>query len=133
MKSKAIFLLVIFLLNTLVGFACAIGLEADHEDHHEHDHGAHEHAGKTKAKSGFDLSKEEACCETLVNNQLSLSKAVPESSKLTVFSPIFWLKDPFCHTLIVLNDFILIKTVYLEQRSRPPNQNIRIAIQSFQI
>ena len=45
MKSKAIFLLVVFLLNTAVGFGCALHMShsEDHEAHHDGHKHHHEH------------------------------------------------------------------------------------------
>ena len=93
MKTKAIFLLVIFLLNTVVGLACAVGMERDNhgesdvhvsskKNNHKHDHqhkGAHVH--KHSASNGPNLSKEDPCCKTLVNDLVVQGKLVPQSVK----------------------------------------------------
>lgn len=131
MRSKAIFLLVIFLLNTVVGFGCALGMEGDHHDgNHSH---VHRHEYKTTPISGQNLSHEDLCCKTLVNDLVTQSKLIPESGKVQVVLPAIWLPD-FIHALLVpVAPIKLDQRFYVEQRSRPPNHDIRIVIQSFQI
>lgn len=129
MKSKAIFLLVIFLLNTVVGFGCALAMEANHHDHHHA--GGHEH--KTTPISGQNFTKEDPCCKTLVNDLVTQSKLVPEISKVQVVSPVLWLTSHSYSLLIPVTDVELGRGAYADHRERPPNKDIRIVIQSFQI
>ncbi|MEQ7802133.1 hypothetical protein ABDJ41_20220 [Pedobacter sp. ASV1-7] len=140
MKSKAIFLLVIFLLNTVVGFGCALAMEVgDHDEpahhgHKDHDHhhaGGHEH--KTTPISGQNFTKEDPCCKTLVNDLATQSKLVPEISKVQFFLPVLWLTDHSYSLLIPVTDVKLGRGAYADHRERPPNKDIRIVIQSFQI
>lgn len=146
MKSKAIFLLVIFLLNTVVGFGCALGMEGDHNDenhshpesaHHVHKDQNHHHSGvhehKTTPISGQNFSKEDPCCTTLVNDLVTQSKLVPENGKVQVVLPIMWLPDYSYALLIPVTDVELDQSLYVHHRERPPNEDIRIVIQSFQI
>lgn len=131
MKTKAIFLLVIFLLNTVVGFGCALGMEDDFHDHEHHHAKGHEH--QTTPISGQHLSKEDLCCKSLVNDLVTQSKQIPESVKVQVLVPIICLPD-FIHALLApLTSIKLAKSVYVDHRERPPNQDIRTVIQSFQI
>ena len=145
MKTKAIFLLVIFLLNTVVGFACAVGMERDNhgesdvhvsskKNNHKHDHqhkGAHVH--KHSASNGPNLSKEDPCCKTLVNDLVVQGKLVPQSVKNQVILPVLLLPDYNYNFLIPSVKLALKKSVYAGQRERPPNRDIRISINSFQI
>lgn len=146
MKSKAIFLLVIFLLNTVVGFGCALGMEGDNHDenhshaelaHHEHkDHDHHHsvnHEHKSSPLSGLNYSKEDPCCKTLVNDLVTQSKLVPENAKVQVVLPILWLPNYAYALLVQVLDIAPNQSVYADHRERPPNGDIRIAIQSFQI
>lgn len=141
MKSKAIFLLVIFLLNTVVGFGCALGMEEDHHEdqspHHVHKANNHHHSDghehKTSPISGQNFSKEDPCCKTLVNDLVTQSKLVPENGKVQVVLPIMWLPDYFYALLVPVTDVELDQSVYIDHRERPPNEDIRIVIQSFQI
>ncbi|WP_316822992.1 hypothetical protein [Pedobacter gandavensis] len=142
MKSKAIFLLVIFLLNTVVGFGCALGMEVDfHDPHHSYkvdnhsdkDHEHHHAIGKSTQISGQHVSQEDLCCKSLVNDLIIQSKQIPESIKFQAPVPIISLPD-FSHSLLApLASVKLAQSVYADHRERPPNQDIRIAIQSFQI
>lgn len=146
MKSKAIILLVIFLLNTIVGFGCALGMEGNphdeghsheesanhvHKDHNHHHSIGHEH--KATPISALNFSKEDPCCKTLVNDLVTQSKLVPENGKVQIVLPIVWLPDYSYALLIPVIDVELDQNVYVDHRERPPNKDIRIVIQSFQI
>lgn len=146
MKSKAIFLLLTFLLNTVVGFGCALGMEVDRHDethvylktvshiHKDHDH-HHADEAQQKASPASELSflKENLCCKTLVNDLVTQSKLVPESGKVQVALPVLWLPDYSYALLIPAIDVKLDRSFYVDRRERPPNKDIRIVIQSFQI
>lgn len=144
MKSKAIFLLVIFLLNTVVGFGCALGMEAEHheeghaheesanhahKDHDHHDATGHEH--KATAISGLNFSQEDPCCKTLVNDLVTQSKLIPENGKMQVVLPAMWLFN--YGILIPVATVEPDQTGYADKKEKPPNRDIRIVIQSFQI
>jgi len=132
MKSKAIFLLVTFLLNTLVGFGCALGMEAKHHENHaqSHEHG-HEH--KTNTASGLSFSNEDLCCKILVNDLLTQSKLIPEISKLPVLMPMMLVSANAYGLLVPVSAVELDQNAVVNHRERPPNSDIRIIIQSFQI
>jgi len=145
MKNKAIFLLVIFLLNTVVCFACAVGMERDthgeshlhvssKKDNHKHSHQRHGgHVHEDGGSKGLGLAKEEPCCKTLVNVLVIQGKLVPQSVKIQAILPFLLLPD--YHYNFLISSFRLDpdKSVYARQRGRPPNKDIRIAINSFQI
>ncbi|MFF5383322.1 hypothetical protein [Pedobacter suwonensis] len=144
MKSKAIFLLVIFLLNTVVGFGCALGMEEDHDNHshtkaavhehkdHQHNHGeSHEH--QVTSIPGLNFSKEDPCCKKLINELTIQSKLIPGSAKVLVVLPVVWLTN-YAYTLLVpVSSIEPDQSGYVDHRYRPPNEDIRISIQSFQI
>lgn len=145
MKSKAIFLLVIFLLNTVVGFGCALAMDGnDHDENHSHEKTNHTHKDhnhdhlkghehKSTPISDQNLANEDHCCKTLVNDLVTQSKLVPESGKVQVVLPVMWLPDYSYALLIPVAVEELDQRVYVDQRERPPNEDIRIVIQSFQI
>lgn len=154
MKSKAIFLLVIFLLNTLVGFGCALGMEANHhkdqqahelsaqmkEHHHvghdKQDHAEsqeHRHEHKTNTASGLSFSNEDLCCKILVNDLLTQSKLIPEIGKLPVLMPMVLVSANAYDLFIPVSVGELDQNAEVNHRERPPNSDIRIIIQSFQI
>jgi len=146
MKSKAIFLLVIFLLNTVVGFACALGTEEihDNDNHshtkaavHEHKDHQHNHAKghehQMTSTPGLDPLKEDPCCKKVVNELTIQSKLIPETAKVLVNLPVIWLAN-YPYTLLVPTSSIERgQSGYIDHRYRPPNEDIRISIQSFQI
>lgn len=135
MKSKAIFLLVIFLLNTLVGFGCALGMEASTHTHKGHDHGHHHattHEHNTTPVSGLKFSQEDPCCKTLVNDLVTQSKLVPESGKV-ILLPLMWLPVYSYALSVPPVDIEQLQNVPATQSERPPNPDIRILIQSFQL
>lgn len=112
MKSKALFLLIAFLLNTVVGFACAIHMDVKpHHHHHQH----------------------ESCCKSTVNSLLSQAKVVPETVKTAAQIPT--LLSGFYHdfTQIYLVLTSTEQQPFADSSAHPPIKDIRIAIQSFQI
>ena len=143
MKSKALFLLVTFLLNSIVGFACAITMEAAHshsvahshrQTAHTHQHSTHQHAHSNSVanKQGGDKSDKHGCCKDEVSKFNSLAKIAGQAGKIDTkvpvldLTPIFFAGEP-----------VTIKSAgysnYIANRQRPPNSKIRILIQSFQI
>jgi ABC-type nickel/cobalt efflux system permease component RcnA len=146
MKSKAIFLLVIFLLNTVVGFGCALGMEENHNDEnhshakaavHEHKDHQHNHAKSHEhqiaSMPGLDFSKEDPCCKKVVNELTIQSKLMPETAKVLVVLPVVWLTNYAYTLLFPVSSIEPDQSGYLDHRYRPPNEDIRISIQSFQI
>lgn len=132
MKSKAVFLLVLFLLHTLVGFGCALGMEPSGHKDHDHNH-AHVHEHKTPPVSGLNFSKQDPCCKNLVNDLVTQSKLVPESGKVQVVLPVLWLPDYSYSLGLRVASTELKENIFADQKERPPNRDIRIVIQSFQI
>lgn len=141
MRMKALFLLTIFMLNIAAGFCCVLNL--CHKDHHQ----ATEHhlADLPVSSVGFHhhqnvastlvvtISKDETCCQCAAHNFASPAKLLPQSVKgdiqLSVAFIIF--HPPFA--LITVPNGPLKGQNLLVKRQRPPTQNIRITIQSFQI
>ncbi len=152
MRTKALFLLVIFLLNYVVGIACALEKEIKlipEEDHshstsasqsHSSDHShvgeqSHhtEEAAKKSLNSTTSNSKDDnGCCTDEVTKFDSLDKNTNQFGKIEI-------KTSVTSFLITnypsLNSFQESKgfSKYFANRQRPPNTNIRIFIQSFQI
>ncbi|SDK25329.1 hypothetical protein SAMN04487898_10711 [Pedobacter sp. ok626] len=131
MKSKAICLLVIFLLNTVVGLGCALTMEGNHHDEN-HSH-ADRHGQKDKPITRLISSTEDHCCKTLVNDLVAQSKLIPDSAKAQVALSFIWLPDFSYKLFAPLISTQLEQRFYVDHRSRPPNEDIRIVIQSFQI
>ncbi|HMJ47628.1 MAG TPA: hypothetical protein VK498_09870 [Ferruginibacter sp.] len=157
-QLKAAFLLMVFSLNTIIGFACAVGLDMNFNSKHHHDeqiteavihihkdgkkHIHHEKKGHHNNKSsgkhheknnGKTNEDKENCCNEKVKDFQQLDKAVPG-----VFSLIHALQLtaalPFYNIIIIPPHHNIVKDIKPFVRSyHPPIQDIRIAIRSFQI
>ena len=160
-KIIAAFLLTVFSLNTVVGFACSVGIDMGYNSKHHHDEAiteateavVHVHKdGKEhihyEKKNGHDHSKshhhdqvskdaksndeKDNCCNDEVLQIQQLDKSVPQS--LNIIHPVFLTAffDAFYN--VPLPSFDIVKDIKQFVRSyHPPISNIRIAIQSFQI
>ena len=156
-KIKALFLLSAFSLNTVVGFACSVGVDmgfnSKHHDEQEstepvvhihaegkkhihyekkekHNHGKshrHEKADDQKSKKSADN-----CCNDQVLKFEQLDKSIPYS--LHIVHPIFLISSFDVFNDTDLSDPGIVKNIKQFVRSyHPPISNIRIEIQSFQI
>ncbi len=141
---NAAFLLIIFSLNMIIGFACAVGLDMGFNSHH-HDgdettmlntsyhHNASQHQGE--ADNDHHKSKEgkENCCNDQVMKFTQIDKSVPQSIKtisptfLTAFVSANYGID------ILYTSYINTSIKYFVRSYHPPIADIRIAIHSFQI
>jgi hypothetical protein len=142
MKSKAIFLLAIFMLNTLVGFGCALHF---HQHCHSNDHShaaavahhkghhlasAKEHGTKIMLNLGF--SKEKPCCKNLNNNLATRAKLNQETSNVLVQVPVLWFRNYY--TFVPLISIARLNIVRSGSADfKLPDKDIRVAIRSFQI
>jgi hypothetical protein len=137
-KLKAAFLLVVFSVNTIVGFACAIGIDMGFNSSHHHEEKeltVHQSPKHNKIETGNDKSNEDNdnCCHNKVANIAQSDKSLPQ-----YYSGI----NPFFFTLFVsffynINSLttsqVVINIRYFYRSYHPPISDIRIAIQSFQI
>lgn len=147
-RFKAALLLTVFGLNTIIGFACSLGLDMGfnkpqhgkiteegtvhiHKDGKRHIHkkeasnATHHHTNKPTA------SKKDDCCkEKIVKLQRGDKSA--QYSKTTVQVPVYVLpKDDTRIAPVQPVDPFLQTDV--PRHFHPPPRDIRIAIQSFQI
>ncbi|MBN8718693.1 MAG: hypothetical protein J0H85_04555 [Sediminibacterium magnilacihabitans] len=106
-KIKALFLLAIFSLNTVVGFACSLGLdmgfnsrhhsheESEKQEHvnghhhegnksHSHQHGpvSHHHTDSGNNIASFSSPGEENCCTDFVVGFQNTDKQIAEKSSI---------------------------------------------------
>ncbi len=144
-------MLVVFALNTIVGFACSIGIDMGFNSKHNHNNKAaeavvhlhkdgkkhvhndnsHNHdQANSHHKSGSDKDN---CCNDKVTKFAQLDKCVPKS--LNVIHPIFFtaLVSTFYNINIPLFSQSSRNIKYFVRSHHPPIPDIRIAIQSFQI
>lgn len=147
-KIKALFLLLVFSLNTLAGFACSVGLDMGYNAHHHaqgkssaHEHGKAHHLQKHRhhhqqATAKFSVgSSNDDCCSNDVAKFTLLDKSLVDNS-LKLEIPV---------------SFLAFSTAFLAQTEKEPSvavnsrfqfvrrscflndTDLRIAIQSFQI
>ncbi|MEO7048565.1 MAG: hypothetical protein ABI091_24915 [Ferruginibacter sp.] len=148
-KIKAAFLIVVFAMNTVVGFACAVGIDMGFNGgHHDDDDKAmemaiHVHADGVKHNhhnetgkhhhDNKDHSKKDDCCNNKVVKISQTDKAVPQSGTMlhpafvTAFISSFYSTDVLYAAMQIPN----IK--YYLQNYHPPIPDIGIAVQRFQI
>jgi len=146
-QLKAVLLLIVFGLNTLIGFACAMGVDmsfrsAHHQDEavevsvHVHADGKkHEHRNKIDKHKGEkkNTSKKDDCCNEKVVKISQEDRAIPQSNILP--NPVFF--TAFIATYNNINIFypsqVTSSIRYFVRCYHPPIPDIRIVIQSFQI
>ena len=150
-QLKAAFLIIVFSLNTIIGFACAIGIDMGFNSTHHHNEEAtevtihihadgkkHEHHNKTEKHHEEEINHDKAnnnkdnCCHDKVIKITQVDKSIPQSLTainpvfFTTFIPSFYNTDP-----LFTSQSRSIK--YFVRNYHPPILDIRIAIQSFQI
>lgn len=155
-QIKAAFLVLVFGLNPIIGFACSInigmGFNSSHHGHdetgavvHIHKDGKkhihhekkqdhkkpHSHSGEKKGHSEKEKKKDN-CCTGQVKKFEELDKSLPQSLNITHpdFQTAFF--DVYYNAELPAND--IVRNIKQFVRSyHPPIPDIRIAIQSFQI
>jgi hypothetical protein len=158
MKSKALLLLFIFLLNTATGFACALrmsiheheeGMEQHHEEseateqgHHGQEAKEHHHAHQSISPRGVhevpslnstSIANNDACCQSAVNTFNNLAKVTPQSGQIILLAPFTYIGGYHQFFLKPVSVIQGNRFVTIDGRRRPPTYPIRIALQSFQI
>ena len=88
-RFRALFLLTVFSLNTVAGFACSVGVDMGYNTkHHPHEKDGHssghthkhKHNHVHKPATGFKLTAaKDDCCSDHVNDFARLEKALPNS------------------------------------------------------
>ena len=133
MKAKALFLLVVFLFNTIVGFGCSIFMD---KVIHQHLGGAHHKInfeGSIKNSLAKVIEKEASCCKTISNNLLVQVKLLPDDTKINSVAPAL-IPIHLSHCTFSERITIPVKAHQIEQhRYYLPHPDIRVSIQSFQL
>jgi hypothetical protein len=147
---KAAFLLTVFALNTVLAFACSLGVKLGYNNQHHHEaatvkttadshnhdsdnstkHGEHAPAAHHHDKS--DAAKDDCCTENALKFQTE-DKKLQQAQNTTLKTPVF---VAFLSLILGL-DLAPIETKTgtknLIRQYYPPPPDIRLAIQSFQI
>lgn len=158
-QLKSLFLMVVFSINTIIGFACAIGvdmryntshhseMEISRSNTHSHEHGHgntlphHDGHGKTvthdshhsEAADAHNDSDKDDCCSDDVVKLLEQEKNIVKASLIDhpVFTNFYLVH--FYHTELTFHNSVNRDKKYFVRNHHPPIPDIRIAIQSFQI
>lgn len=147
-KLKAALLLLVFGMNTAVGFACAAGVDMGFNATHHHDEEAkevvvhthadgkkHNHHNKASVHQHDkkNTSKKDDCCNDKVVKLVQADKVVPQSN--TIINPVFFaaFTATWFNIDILYSSQASTSIKYFVRSYHPPISDIRIAIQSFQI
>lgn len=154
-KFKAVFLTILFLSNTVVGFACTIGADMVFNKEHHDEHSAipatkvHSHPKGTKPHSHSNNnaessaahshkkkqeSKKDNCCKDEVAKFVAVDKQI--SKTISIKAPQMFAD--LLRPVFILADVEMASGNTPDQRyfvrcHHPPIPDIRIAVQSFQI
>jgi len=148
-QSKAAFLTFVFLLNTIVGFACAIGtdmgIKTDHHQKseisahsHKHDDGhKHKHPEHKQAAADHHAAEKskDNCCKEEVAKLTKADKLHQSSFDYSQLSLPSFILPTVVHNFGRTTGIVLVNNSnsYFGRHCRPPIADVRIAIQSFQI
>ncbi|WP_081153208.1 HYC_CC_PP family protein [Niastella vici] len=143
-QLKAVFLLIVFSLNTIVGFACAAGLNMGFNKHHHHETGsrstiAHHHEkGTPHHHHHEELAKSKTtdnhnCCTDNATQLSGSDKLLSQTINSGIETPVALIA---LHFLYSANLSSFIQDTKKIQVVRPyvlNSRGIRVSIQSFQI
>lgn len=138
-KLKAAILLIVFVLNTILGFACSVGLDMGF-NHHHHEEGTeisttHHDEDVIIYSSKTSVIPFENCCNQKVIEIARADKQVSASIHITI--PFFNSNTDFLHPGIVCENLLsqVENTTkwYLVQGHHPPIIPIYIVVQNFRI
>lgn len=143
-KYKAAFLLIVFALNTVVGFACAMGADMGfnskhHHDedevasasvHHDHDSNSHHHEEAAADKSKDD----DNCCHNSVVQLSAQDKLLANVVTISLESPVTLVfLHSFYISFLATSDKIINQENGTVRWQFPASPDIRVSIQSFLI
>ncbi len=141
-QFKAAILLIVFSLNTVIGFACAVGLDMGFNSHHHeesaievtenHHHDKSHHHDEADIHHHQTNNNKDNCCNDGVMKFQQVDKNIATSFSLV--NPLFFTSFLISYYNIdILSSNNRISEIKYFVRSHPPIPDIRIAIQSFQI
>ncbi len=151
-QFKAAFLMIVFSLNTIIGFSCAIGMDMGFNSKYHQDemkiasmqmhanaknrcHNEKATSTHSEAINNHHSSKDgkHNCCNDGVLKFSQLDKSVPGTSN--DINPVFLITfiSSFYNNGILFQSLETPAIKYFVRSYHPPIPDIRIAIQSFQI
>ncbi len=147
-QLKAAFLIIVFSLNTIIGFSCAVGMDMGiNSKHHQEEetvettthihstvnshHAASAHQEKTCCN--HTPNGKNNCCNDEVLKFSQLDKTVPGT--LNIAAPVFSIAfiSSFYNIDLSASAVKNANASFFSRSHHPPIPDIRIAIQSFQI
>ena len=142
-QLKAVLLLVVFGLNTVIGLACALGVDMGFNSSYHDEEAAkvdvladgkmHNHEKESHSYSQKHKDKKDNCCNDSLAKLSLADKSVPQST--TIINPVFLTTfiTAYCNIDILYPSQVSGSTKYFVRSYHPPITDIRLAIQSFQI
>lgn len=135
-QLKATILVIVFLLNTVLGFACSVGLDGNslhsHSDDLSHHHASSINHHNSTIDHHYSNEEDDNCCKDDVEKFEKTGKLVPQFSDFSplVFSvflsEFFYFDASTSYITLPINQFQL-------RKHHPPIPDIRMVRQSFQI
>jgi len=153
-KIQALSLLIVFLSNTVMGFACSLGIDMGYNSNHHHnqtnsselnsdnklgdchtEYFGDKGSSNLKDDEGSDSSNDQDCCSNEVVKFLKLDKNVSPSTTVDSSVPVLLMAVQFTYQIELLQYLKnnSPKAHHFVQSDHPPIPDIRIAIQSFLI
>jgi hypothetical protein len=145
-QLKAVFLLVVFSLNTIVGFACAVGLNMGfNKKHHHHDETvsrstvshhhekgtAHHHHHEDQAKS--KTTEDHNCCTDNATQLSGSDKLLTQTIHSGIETPVALVALHFLYASHLSSFTQDTKKIQVVRPYVLNSRGIRVSIQSFQI
>ena len=147
---KAILLLLVFGLNTVIGFACAVGFTIGSKNHHAESNKPHEHATEEKSKHEHAVKavhshgteathqhgktekkdQKDDCCKDEVVKFQNLDKALQQHFK-ALFTPV--LVAFVSSFLLDINQYTTAHVQKVYRTFYPPPKQIITIIHRYQV
>ena len=146
-QIKASLLLIVFSMNTVIGFACGMGVDMGFNKHHHEEeeaiettthhhadgkiHQHHDEAAKQNHHDSKENSEKEGCCNDKVIKFQNVDKNL--AAKIIVAPPAF---VAIITTFIGIDLFDIAKASFKKDLITlfyPPPKNILISIRKFQV
>ncbi len=148
-QLKAALLLIVFSMNTVIGFACAMGEDMGFNTTHHHDedeatettvyqhvdgkkHQHHDEAAKHHHDSKED-SEKGGCCNDGVIKFQRLDKSLTQNGNAAINTPVFVAMHSSFFGIEIFKQSQASTQKHIVRFFHPPPPDIRILIQSFQI
>lgn len=146
-QLKAALLLIVFSMYTVIGFACAVGIDmgfnTKHHDEETKETPVHVHAEGKKhqhhdeATKHHHDSKEDSekggCCNDGIMKFQSLDKSLNQNSNISINVPAFITMHSSFFGTDIFKQPQAFEPKYIVRFLHPPPPDIRILIKSFQI